>query len=99
MGGMTGCDKETLRDAILALYADMLSSRAGSSKEVLQRIERQKERIFPKQFEAMFECKPSQVSIALGAMTSEVGLRKTGVKSSSIEIRQFTKPLFDELIE
>mmetsp|Transcript_44199 Transcript_44199/g.127889 ORF Transcript_44199/g.127889 Transcript_44199/m.127889 type:complete len:1037 (-) Transcript_44199:121-3231(-) len=100
---MDHCDKETLRDVFLGLYADVYQLHAArvspqcsnptlrqlQAEEVMKRIEKQKDRIFPERFEATFENMEVSTTLTLASVFS-VGPQKSETRERRI--------LFGELI-
>ena len=72
---MSKCDKETLRDVFLGIFATMLNTEMAQSSETLSSINgdaERKLRIFPKKFTADYESK----SIRITATSSPIVLSK-----------------------
>ena len=62
---MSKCDKETLRDVFLGIYATMLNTEMAQSSETLSSINgdaERKLRIFPKKFTADYESKSIRIT-------------------------------------
>ena len=62
---MSKCDKETLRDVFLGIYATMLNTEMAQSSKTLSSINgdaERKLRIFPKKFTADYESKSIRIT-------------------------------------